>query len=208
MSNRSINYKTSNELAINASNPYPWSPNENDSDNPYLFKDVPWVIQPKETKKVTITEAPKQVTFSKPLVKTQKFTEESYDNTLQMKYKTDRYVNSANPEVWGPAFWFSLHNGALRYPIQASPTWKERMKHFILGIPVMVPCEKCSDHATAHLEANYYRMDEIVSSRSKLFEFFWEFHNFVNERLNKPKMTLDDAYKMYSGEVLLTKLKY
>ena len=73
-----------------------------------------------------------------------------------MKYKTDRYVNSANPEVWGPAFWFSLHNGALRYPIQASPTWKERMKHFILGIPVMVPCEKCADHATAHLEANYY----------------------------------------------------
>lgn len=205
---KSQNYKTVNDLAINASNPYPWAPNENDSDNPYLFKDVPWVIQPEETKKVKITEAPKQVTFSKPLVQAQKFTKEPYDAKLKMKYKTDRYVNSANPEVWGPAFWFSLHNGALRYPIQASPTWKERMKHFILGIPVMVPCEKCSDHATAHLEANYYRMDEIVSSRSKLFEFFWEFHNFVNERLNKPKMTLDDAYKMYSGEVLLTKLEY
>ena len=118
MSNRSTNYKTSNQLAINASNPYPWLPNENDSDNPYLFKDVPWVIQPEETKKVTITKAPKQVTFSKPIVQKQKIIKEPYDNTLQMKYKTDRYVNSANPEVWGPAFWFSLHNGALRYPIQ------------------------------------------------------------------------------------------
>lgn len=177
------NYKTSNDLAINNSNPYPWVPNENDPENPYLFDNVPWVINP------SLGKNPEE-------------------NTLKMTYKTDRYVNSANPEVWGPAFWFSLHNGALRYPIQASPTWKERMKHFILGIPVMVPCEKCSDHATAHLEANYYRLDEIVSTRSKLFEFFWEFHNFVNERLNKPKMSLDDAYKMYSGEVLLTKLEY
>ena len=194
------NYKTANDLAINNSNPYPWSPNENDPENPYLFQDVPWIIQPTETEK-------KQVTFKNPLIeKPQDKT--PYSDKLEMKYITDRYVNSANPEVWGPAFWFSLHNGALRYPIQASPTWKERMKHFILGIPVMVPCEKCSDHATAHLESNYYRMDEIVSSRNNLFEFFWEFHNFVNERLNKPKMSLDNAYKMYSGEVLLTKLEY
>lgn len=194
------NYKTANDLAINNSNPYPWSPNENDPENPYLFKDVPWIIQPTETEK-------KQVTFKSPLIENPQ-DKTPYGDKLEMKYKTDRYVNSANPEVWGPAFWFSLHNGALRYPIQASPTWKERMKHFILGIPVMVPCEKCADHATAHLEANYYRMDEIVSSRSNLFEFFWEFHNFVNERLNKPKMSLDNAYKMYSGEVLLTKLEY
>jgi len=194
------NYKTTNDLAINNSNPYPWSPNENDPENPYLFKDVPWIIQPTETEK-------KQITFKKPLIENPQ-DKTPYGDKLEMKYKTYRYVNSANPEVWGTAFWFSLHNGALRYPIQASPTWKERMKHFILGIPVMVPCEKCSDHATAHLEANYYRLDEIVSTRSKLFEFFWEFHNFVNERLNKPKMSLDDAYKMYSGEVLLTKLEY
>mgnify|MGYP005645422921 FL=1 len=207
MSNRSNYYKTSNDLAISANNPYPWLPNENDTDNPYLFDNVPWVIQPDTPKTVKYVE-PKNVTFAQPIVEQQKFTKETYNSSLEMKYKTDKYVNSANPEVWGPAFWFSLHNGALRYPIQASPTWKERMKHFILGIPVMVPCEKCSDHATAHLEANYYRMDEIVSSRSKLFEFFWEFHNFVNERLNKPKMSLDDAYKMYRGEVLLTKLEY
>lgn len=194
------NYKTANDLALNNSNPYPWSPNENDPENHYLFQDVPWIIQPTEIEK-------KQVTFKNPLIENPQ-DKTPYSDKLEMKYITDRYVNSANPEVWGPAFWFSLHNGALRYPIQASPTWKERMKHFILGIPVMVPCEKCSDHATAHLEANYYRMDEIVSSRNKLFEFFWEFHNFVNERLNKPKMSLDNAYKMYSGEVLLTKLEY
>ena len=122
MSNRSTNYKTSNELKINASNPYPWLPNENDSDNPYLFKNVPWVIQqPEETKKVTITQPPKQVTFSKPLVQAQKFTKEPYDTKLKMKYKTDRYVNSANPEVWGPAFWFSLKHYEANYTIYRLP---------------------------------------------------------------------------------------
>jgi hypothetical protein len=116
------------------------------------------------------------------------------------------YANSGNPEVWGPAFWFSLHNGALRYPKQASPIWKERMKHFIMGIPVMVPCEKCADHATAHLEDNWSNMDDIVSCRDNLFKFFWEFHNLVNQRLGKPQMSLDDAYKLYGGNIKVTKL--
>ena len=37
---------------------------------------------------------------------------------LKLNYVTLEYANSGNPEVWGPAFWFSLHNGALRYPCQ------------------------------------------------------------------------------------------
>jgi hypothetical protein len=126
--------------------------------------------------------------------------------TTTLEYKTLSYANSGNPEVWGPAFWFSLHNGALRYPKQASPIWKERMKHFIMGIPVMVPCEKCADHATAHLEDNWSNMDNIVSGRDNLFKFFWEFHNFVNQRLGKPQMSLEDAYKLYGGNIKVTKL--
>jgi hypothetical protein len=82
------------------------------------------------------------------------------------------------------------------------------MKHFILGIPVMVPCEKCSEHATAYLEANYSKLDDIISSRTKLFTFFWEFHNFVNEKLGKPTITLEKAFKMYSGEIEITSLVY
>jgi len=75
-------------------------------------------------------------------------------NKLDMKWTTVEYANPSDPRVWGPAFWFTLHNGAVNYPIKASPTWKDRMKGFILGIPVMIPCEKCRDHATSHIEAN------------------------------------------------------
>jgi len=175
---------------------------------PHMEQRMVRFTEPPMEQRIPPPMEPPMVRFTEPPMEPPMGKNKKYDDELHLNYKTVKYANSANPEVWGPAFWFSLHNGAIRYPIQPSPTWKERMKQFILGIPVMVPCEKCADHATAHLEANYYRMDEIVSSRSKLFEFFWEFHNFVNERLNKPKMTLDNAYKLYNGEVLLTKLEY
>ena len=45
-----------------------------------------------------------------------------------LKYILMENENSGNPEVWGPAFWFSLHNGAIKYPENPSPLWKERMK--------------------------------------------------------------------------------
>ena len=45
-----------------------------------------------------------------------------------MKWTTLQYANSSDPNVWGPAFWFTLHNGAARYPIKASPICKESMK--------------------------------------------------------------------------------
>lgn len=127
---------------------------------------------------------------------------------MDMKWETIQYANSGDPQVWGPAFWFTLHNGAARYPIQAAPLCAERMKGFILGMPVMIPCEKCQDHATAHIEANWRRMDEIVSGRKNLFNFFCSFHNYVNRRYGKPEMSEEDAYALYTGRTNVTKLTY
>jgi hypothetical protein len=129
-------------------------------------------------------------------------------NKLGMKWTTVEYVNPTDPRVWGPAFWFTLHNGSVNYPIKASPIWAERMKGFILGMPVMIPCEKCRDHATSHIEENYFRLNEIVSGREQLFNFFVSFHNYVNERYNKPKMSIEDAYSLYTSGVNVTKLEY
>jgi len=127
---------------------------------------------------------------------------------LDMKWTTVEYANPIDPRVWGPAFWFTLHNGAARYPIKASPICAERMKGFILGMPIMIPCEKCQDHATSHIEANYGRLDKIVSGREQLFNFFVSFHNYVNERYNKPIMSNEDAYALYTSGVNVTKLEY
>lgn len=128
-------------------------------------------------------------------------------DTVEVEYKTLAYGNLGNPEVWGPAMWFSLHNGAARYPDRPSPFWRERMKYFILGIPVMVPCENCSNHAAAYIESKWDMLDNVVGCKQNLFQFFWEMHNYVNERLGKRIVGFDEAYNTYHSKVNVTKLE-
>jgi hypothetical protein len=129
------------------------------------------------------------------------------EKKMRMIYEEKEYENTSQPDVFGPAFWFTLHNGASRYPVEASPFQAEKMKGFIRGIPVMLPCEKCSTHAQSYIESNN-KLDEIVSGRENLFKFFWEFHNYVNKRYGKKEPTLEEAKSMFAGKVKVTSLKY
>lgn len=103
-----------------------------------------------------------------------------------------------NPLVWGPPFWYTLHNGAFHYPKHASPLHAERMKNFIIGIPVMVPCVKCKEHATAFIEKHRSKLSDICSNKNDLFNFFVDFHNQVNKRYNKTVLSYEDAYSIYN----------
>lgn len=118
------------------------------------------------------------------------------------------YRNTGEPYVWGPSFWFTLHNGASRYPEKASTSYKERAIGFIKGIPVMIPCDTCAEHATAYIELNMRHIDKITSGRKELFNFFVDFHNYVNKRYNKPEMSYEDAEKMYNGKIKISKFSY
>jgi hypothetical protein len=127
-------------------------------------------------------------------------TEQKSEDMLRMtdiSWRAPKDLPQSDPAVWGPAFWFTLHNGAIKYPVSASPLCASRMKGFIMGIPVMIPCEKCADHATAYIESIWPTIDTVVNSRTNLFKFFFNFHNTVNKRLGKPEMSYDAAVKMY-----------
>jgi hypothetical protein len=123
------------------------------------------------------------------------------ENKINMKMENTTLTTTSDPTVWGPSFWFMLHNGASKYPIEASNHRKERMKGFILGIPTMVPCEGCISHAIPYLEASKSKLDTIVKGRDSLFKFFVDFHNNVNKRLHKREYTYDEAYQMYQKGV-------
>lgn len=120
---------------------------------------------------------------------------------VNIKLENTTITTTSDPTVWGPSFWFMLHNGASKYPIEASNLRKERMKGFILGIPTMVPCEGCISHAIPYLEASKPHLDDIVKGRDSLFKFFVDFHNDVNKRLHKREYTYDEAYQMYKKGV-------
>ena len=116
--------------------------------------------------------------------------------------------NNSRPEIFGPPLWFSLHNGALNYPEVASPIIKERMKSFILALPIMLPCEACKNHANEFIENNKEYLDAICSTRENLFNFFVDFHNNVNSFTNKPIMSKENAIRLYSGNIKITKFSY
>ena len=126
---------------------------------------------------------------------------------IKVDYVEQDHGSLGNPEVWGPAYWFVLHNAASKYPLKAPPIWQDRMKQFILGIPVTIPCEKCYVHATAYIEKHYNELNSVVSGRDNLFEFFHTFHNHVSKRLGKPEMSLKHAKELYSSPAKVTKLQ-
>jgi len=116
-------------------------------------------------------------------------------------------VTTQTPEVFGPAFWFTLHAGASALPEVLSPISANRLKGFINGIPEMVPCIECSEHARAYVEANRVKIDNMKRG-DDVFKFYVDFHNYVNLRLNKPLFTYEKAYEMYKGGVNVKTLKY
>ena len=103
-----------------------------------------------------------------------------------------------NPKVFGPVLWKLLHNTSMNYPICATEYVKNHMKNFIMSLPVITPCELCKGHASKYIEKYADQLDTICSGRDNLFAFFVDFHNQVNKRYDKPVITVEEAYKLYS----------
>lgn len=127
---------------------------------------------------------------------------------LTLRWNEKVYANTEDPEVWGRPMWFSIHNGAAKYPLRASKIVAQHMKGYILGLPYMLPCQNCSEHTKAYTAMNYDNLDDICSGRMKLFNFFVQLHNYVNKRYGKPIMSTEEAYKLYTGKVKVSKLSY
>ena len=110
----------------------------------------------------------------------------------------DNIQDTTNPSKWGPSFWYILHNAAAHYPENASRICAERIKGFILGIQYMLPCKSCSNDAMIYINSRSSELDEICKSRQKLFDFFYQFHNYVNTKTGKAQFSKESAYKLYN----------
>jgi hypothetical protein len=104
-------------------------------------------------------------------------------------------MNSLEPNVWGPYYWNTLHFIAATYDSNPNQSVRSAMKNFIQSLPILLPCKECQDNALNFIKTK--NLDVVVSTRKELFNFFFNFHNRVNERLNKPIMKIEDALKRY-----------
>ena len=122
----------------------------------------------------------------------------SYGLKINYEQNAENIITTQSPDVFGPAMWFTLHTGAAHLPNTLSPISIARTKAFINGIPEMVPCIECSEHARAFIEDNKLAIDNMKRG-DDVFKFYVDFHNYVNKRLKKPTITYEKAYDMYKG---------
>ena len=118
-----------------------------------------------------------------------------YQRPIEMFISKSIQGSSHDPDIFGPPFWFTLHNGITTYPINPTPFVQNGMKQLLLNLPLIVPCLTCKEHFYTFLRNA--DLDQATSSRENLFSFFVDIHNYVNKRYNKPMMSLEEAKIIY-----------
>ena len=121
------------------------------------------------------------------------------DFPLQIKMKDYRGVTT-DPKIWGPALWFSLHNGAAHAPLEIPENLRVVYWSFLQSLPFWLPCITCTKHALEFIEKHADIKNSITRSRENLFSFTVDFHNYVNAKTGKPQMSYEDAYNMYVNQ--------
>lgn len=107
-------------------------------------------------------------------------------------------MREIDPTVFGPGTWEVTHVLAL---ISEQSGQKRDYQFYSLFIYRMIhalPCAKCRRHAVRYLDRN------PVPSTSGIFEWSVNFHNTVNQRLNKRLMPVAEARDLYENtEIVL-----
>jgi len=106
---------------------------------------------------------------------------------------------------WGPTYWSYIHMITLNYPNK--PTKKERDKHFFMvrNFIDTLPCPTCRNEINNIINDNNLR--NSLGSKEKFMKYFWNIHNQVNQRLNKPQLSLTKFNKLYSSKTSFRVIK-
>jgi hypothetical protein len=117
-------------------------------------------------------------------------------NNSIMTIKTSTF-QTADPQIFGPPLWFSLHNMANAFPEFPNELEKKMAKTLLTNLTVLIPCEECQEHTVAYLKDK--NLNDLVKNRDTLFNFFWKFHNFVNQRTGKAEISLEKANYLFGS---------
>jgi hypothetical protein len=110
------------------------------------------------------------------------------------------YVTTADPRVFGPELWRSLHRIAQNYPQNPSEDTQKHAVAFLEAIPYMIPCSHCGCDFLMYLEE--HNLKKVCASKEDLVKFLVDAHNRVSSHLDpkKKQWTVSEANKVYSKE--------
>jgi hypothetical protein len=99
---------------------------------------------------------------------------------MAKKYKLDKTL------------WFKIHKKAMN-----ANNYKRKKKFikFIKKIHDSIKCSECKSHMRQYIYNEPFV--DYLDMKDGLFNWSWNFHNAVNNRINKDMVSYQDAYNMF-----------
>ena len=103
-----------------------------------------------------------------------------------------------DPNVWGPHYWIFLHTLAISYTHHPNAITKKKYYELIQNLPLFIPIESIGNDFIKLLDE--YPVTAYLDNRESLIKWMHFIHNKINEKLEKPKISINDFYLRYYEE--------
>jgi len=103
-----------------------------------------------------------------------------------------------DPKVWGPHYWFFLHTLAMTYPHHPNTVTKKKYYEFIQNLSLFLPVEEISGEFSKLIDI--YPVIPYLDNRDSFVRWMHFIHNKINEKLEKPQISLNDFFIKYYDE--------
>ena len=114
-------------------------------------------------------------------------------------------VVNLDPKVWGPHYWFFLHTISMSYPVRPNAVTKKKYYEFIQNFPLFIPVEHISGEFSKLIDK--YPVTPYLDNRDSFIRWMHFIHNKINQKLEKPQISLNDFYVKYYEEYKPDNLK-
>ena len=111
-----------------------------------------------------------------------------------------------DPEIWGPHFWFFINTLSLNYPNNPNDVTKKKYYEFIQNLPLFIPVEEIANDFDKLLKL--YPVSSYLDSKKSFVKWVHFKHNKINEKMEKPKISLTDFYNNYYNEYKKKDIKF
>ena len=103
-----------------------------------------------------------------------------------------------DPKVWGPHYWFFLHTLAMTYPHHPNSVTKKKYYEFIQNLSLFLPVEEISSEFSKLIDK--YPITPYLDNRDSFVRWMHFIHNKINEKLEKPQISLNEFFINYYDE--------
>ena len=101
-------------------------------------------------------------------------------------------------KIWGPHYWFFIHTVAMTYPNRPNAVTKKKYYEFIQNLPLFIPVESMSGEFSKLIDK--YPVMPYLDNRESLIRWTHFIHNKINQKLEKPQISLNEFYVKYYEE--------